>query len=93
MMKRVVAAAVTALFLAATAAPSVAQTTEPAQKQTPAKKAPAKKTEKKKKASPKQEAQRQKMKDCAVKWNEHKKASNAKGRKAHREFMSSCLKS
>jgi hypothetical protein len=37
-------------------------------------------------------AQQQKMKDCAVKWGEEKKAKNVKGRKAYNAFMSTCLK-
>ena len=37
--------------------------------------------------------QQQKMKDCAAKWGEAKKAdSNLKGRKAYNDFMSKCLK-
>jgi hypothetical protein len=36
---------------------------------------------------------RQKIKDCAAKWSEAKKAdSNLKGRKAYNDFMSKCLK-
>ena len=37
--------------------------------------------------------QQQKMKDCAAKWGEEKKTKNVSGRKAHNEFMSTCLKS
>jgi Ni/Co efflux regulator RcnB len=85
MIKRIVAAAVAALFLGAlSATPAATQATQPAQKQAPAaKKKPAKK------ASPKQEAQRQKMRDCATQW----KASGQKGRSKHRAFMKECLKS
>ena len=36
--------------------------------------------------------QQQKMKDCAAKWGEEKKAKNVSGKKAHNEFMSTCLK-
>ena len=36
--------------------------------------------------------QQQKMKDCAGKWNEEKKAKKVSGKKAHNEFMSGCLK-
>jgi hypothetical protein len=36
--------------------------------------------------------QQQKMKDCAAKWGEEKKTKNVSGRKAHNEFMSTCLK-
>jgi hypothetical protein len=33
------------------------------------------------------------MKDCSAKWTEAKKADSAvKGRKAHNDFMSKCLK-
>ena len=37
--------------------------------------------------------QQQKMKDCAAKWGEEKKTKNVSGKKAHNEFMSTCLKS
>jgi hypothetical protein len=36
--------------------------------------------------------QQQKMKDCAGKWGEEKKAKKVSGQKAYREFMSGCLK-
>jgi hypothetical protein len=36
--------------------------------------------------------QQQKMKDCAAKWKDEKKAKNVSGRKAYNEFMSKCLK-
>lgn len=36
--------------------------------------------------------QQQRMKDCAVKWKEEKKAKNVKGREAYRKFLSTCLK-
>jgi Ni/Co efflux regulator RcnB len=36
--------------------------------------------------------QQQKMKDCSVKWGEEKKAKKVSGKKAHNEFMSTCLK-
>jgi len=32
------------------------------------------------------------MKDCAAKWGEEKKAKQVSGKKAHDEFMSTCLK-
>ena len=51
--------------------------------------ATAKKEEAKKELTP----QQQKMKDCAAKWGEEKKTKNVSGRKAHNEFMSTCLKS
>ena len=37
-------------------------------------------------------AQQQKMKDCAGKWGQEKKAKKVSGRKAYNEFMSGCLK-
>ena len=87
MMKRIAAAALSALFLAGVSiAPAAAQATAPAATPAPAKKPAAKK------ASPAQLAQRQKMKDCAAKWTDHKKATGAKGRKAYNEFMKPCLK-
>jgi len=36
--------------------------------------------------------QRQKMKDCAVKWKEEKAQKNVSGRAAYRAFMKDCLK-
>jgi len=60
--------------------------------------ATAKKEETKKEETKKQETkkeltpQQQKMKDCGVKWGEEKKAKNVSGKKAHNEFMSTCLK-
>jgi len=36
--------------------------------------------------------QQQKMKDCAAKWKEEKTAKKVSGKKAHNEFMSTCLK-
>jgi Ni/Co efflux regulator RcnB len=63
-----------------------------------AKKEEAKKEETKKQETKKQETkkeltpQQQKMKDCGVKWGEEKKAKNVSGKKAHNEFMSTCLK-
>jgi hypothetical protein len=36
--------------------------------------------------------QRQKMKDCAVKWKDEKAKTNVKGREAYRTFLSSCMK-
>ena len=52
------------------------------------KKDTTKKEETKKATTP----QQQKMKDCAGKWNEEKKAKKVSGKKAHNEFMSGCLK-
>jgi Ni/Co efflux regulator RcnB len=37
--------------------------------------------------------QQQKMKDCSAKWGEEKKTKKVSGKKAHNEFMSTCLKS
>lgn len=50
--------------------------------------ATAKKEETKKELTP----QQQKMKDCAAKWGDEKKAKKVSGRKAYNEFMSTCLK-
>ena len=50
--------------------------------------ATAKKADAKKELTP----QQQKMKDCAAKWGEEKKAKKVSGKKAHDEFMSTCLK-
>jgi beta-phosphoglucomutase-like phosphatase (HAD superfamily) len=36
--------------------------------------------------------QQQKMKDCSAKWKDEKAAKKVSGKKAHDEFMSSCLK-
>jgi hypothetical protein len=36
--------------------------------------------------------QQLKMKDCAAKWGEEKKATGKKGRAAYNEFMRGCLK-
>jgi len=36
--------------------------------------------------------QRQKMKDCAVKWKEDKAEKHVSGRAAYRDFMKGCLK-
>ena len=49
---------------------------------------PKKDTKKKKELTP----QQQKMKDCAAKWGDEKKAKKVSGRKAYNEFMSGCLK-
>jgi hypothetical protein len=99
MVKRLLMAALSAVFLATVAAaPVSAQAPAPAKKETAderkAKKAKAseEKKAKKKEASAKQKAQRQKMKDCSTKWGAHKKATKEKGRAAHRKFMGECLK-
>ena len=58
--------------------------------------AAAKKEETKKEETKKEKKalspQQQKMKDCAGKWGEEKKAKKVSGRKAYNEFMSGCLK-
>jgi len=36
--------------------------------------------------------QRQKMKDCAVKWKAEKAEKHVSGRAAYRDFMRGCLK-
>jgi psiF repeat len=36
--------------------------------------------------------QRQKMKDCAVKWKEEKAEKHVSGKAAYRDFMKGCLK-
>jgi len=98
-MKRVLAAAISGLFVAAVSiAPAIAQpATAPAT--TPAAKPAAKPTAKPaattaaKPAEPKKlTAQQQKMKDCAVKWKDHKATTGEKGRDAYRKFLSVCLK-
>jgi hypothetical protein len=52
----------------------------------------AKKEEKKEAKKKELTPQQQKMKDCAVKWNDEKKAKKVSGKKAHNAFMSTCLK-
>jgi hypothetical protein len=93
MIKRIAAAAIAAMFLtSASVAPGFAQTTQaPAAK--PAAKPASEKKAEKKKASEAQMAQRQKMKDCAAKWKDHKKATGEKGRKAYNAFSKTCLSS
>jgi hypothetical protein len=56
-----------------------------------AKEAP-KKAEKKETKKKALTPQQQKMKDCAGKWGQEKKAKKVSGRKAYNEFMSGCLK-
>ena len=56
------------------------------------KKEETKKAEPKKAAKKELTPQQQKMKDCAGKWGEEKKAKKVSGQKAYREFMSGCLK-
>jgi len=75
-MTKHLALAVTIAWLAAGAAPAMAET-----------KAATTAGEGKKVS-----AQQQRMKDCAAKWKDEKKAKNVKGRDAYRSFMSGCLK-
>ena len=84
MISRILISALAAAFLsAATLAPTVVLAEAAKKEET------KKDTKKEKKAlSP----QQQKMKDCAGKWGEEKKAKKVKGRKAYNEFMSGCLK-
>lgn len=82
MISRMLSAAFVAAFLLGTVgAPSLALAEM-------AKKEETKKEETKKELTP----QQQKMKDCAAKWKDEKKAKNVSGRKAYNEFMSTCLK-
>ncbi|MBP9893387.1 MAG: PsiF repeat family protein [Planctomycetes bacterium] len=91
-----------ALTIAQPKAPAFAQSTDAAKSNSDAaksKKSKAKKddkadsadasgTKEKKKLTP----QQQRMKDCAAKWKDEKKAKNVKGREAYRKFLSTCLK-
>jgi psiF repeat len=84
MLKRTLAAVLSAAFFATATAAVVIAPVSPAAAEMAAKPEP-----KKKELTP----QQQKMKDCAAKWGEAKKAdSNLKGRKAYNDFMSKCLK-
>ena len=84
MLARLLTTAIASAFLIGT----VASTPTHAAKKKEAATEEAAKPEKKRAPT----AQQQKMKDCAVKWGEEKKAKNVKGRKAHNAFMSTCLK-
>lgn len=78
MISRILTAAVAAAFLlTATATPTVTVAQAVKKEET-----------KKKELTP----QQQKMKDCAAKWGDEKKAKKVSGRKAYNEFMSTCLK-
>jgi predicted membrane protein len=79
-------AAAAAFLLGAVAVPTYTHA-EMLKKEEP-KKDETKKAKAKKEPTP----QQLKMKDCSVKWGEEKKAKNVKGKKAHNEFMSNCLK-
>lgn len=84
MPKRMLAAVLSAAFFATATAALVVAPVNPAGAEMAASPEP-----KKKELTP----QQQKMKDCAVKWNEAKKQdSNLKGRKAYNAFTSKCLK-
>jgi hypothetical protein len=84
MLKRTLAAVLSAAFLATATAAIVIAPVTPAAAEMAAKPEP-----KKKELTP----QQQKMKDCSAKWTEAKKAdSTMKGRKAHNDLMSKCLK-
>ena len=85
MISRILLCALAAAFLStATMAPTVVLAAAAKKEET--KKDESKKT--KKALSP----QQQKMKDCAGKWGEEKKAKKVSGRKAYNEFMGGCLK-
>jgi hypothetical protein len=83
MLKRTLALALSAVLVTATVA------TVPVGRAHAEMAAPTKdSTKAKKQLTP----QQQKMKDCAAKWKDEKKAKNVSGRKAYNEFMSKCLK-
>ena len=88
-MKRRLALAVSAAFIAAT---FVTVPVYRAQAEMAAPATKAKKEEPKAEAKKQLTPQQQKMKDCAAKWKDEKKAKNVSGRKAYNEFMSKCLK-
>ena len=80
MLKHILAAAVATAQITAPLAPAFAQAATEKSEKAP------------KKSGKKLTAQQQKMKDCAAKWKDEKKAKNVSGRKAYNEFMSKCLK-
>ena len=80
MFKALLAAAMATALFTAPLAPALAQD----------KTEKAAKTEKK--APKKLTPQQQKMKDCAAKWGDEKKAKKVSGRAAYNKFMSGCLK-
>ena len=87
MISRILLGALAAAFLSAvTIEPTVVHAAA-------AKKEETKKDETKKAAKKELSPQQQKMKDCSAKWGEEKKAKKVSGKKAHDEFMSTCLKS
>ena len=89
MFKSLLAATVATALICAPLAPAFAQAkTEQSKTDKGAK--TENKTEKK---APKQlTKQQQKMKDCAAKWQDEKKAKKVSGRAAYNKFMSGCLK-
>jgi hypothetical protein len=87
MWKFVMAALVSAALVGSTPLINSAH----AQKATQDAKSKAKKPEAKTEAK-KLTPQQQKMKDCAAKWQDEKKAKKVSGRDAYRKFMSGCLK-
>ncbi len=92
MIARILSLAVAATLVVGTATIPTGAFAEMLQKQEPTKE---KKKETTKKDTAKKELtpQQQKMKDCAGKWGDEKKAKKVSGRKAYNEFMSGCLKS
>ncbi len=86
-MSRLTAVLLAIALAVGTAAVPTATYAEAAKKKEETKKEETKK-ETKKELTP----QQQKMKDCAVKWGDEKKAKKVSGRKAYNEFMSGCLK-
>jgi hypothetical protein len=89
MISRILISALAAAFLStATLTPTVVLAQAAKKEEPKAKKESKKESKEKKELSP----QQQKMKDCAGKWGEEKKAKKVSGRKAYNEFMSGCLK-
>jgi len=86
-LRSIFAAAVAVSFAAAPTITSAATA-----KKEETKKEETKKEETKKETKKELTPQQQKMKDCAAKWGEEKKAKKVSGRKAYNEFMSTCLK-
>jgi hypothetical protein len=81
MFKSLLAAALAAALIVTPLGPAFAQATTEKSAKT------------QKKAAKKVTPQQQKMKDCAGKWQEEKKAKKVSGRAAYNKFMSGCLKS
>jgi hypothetical protein len=91
MWKFVMAALVSAALVGSTPLINVAHAQKAAQDAKSDTKSKAKKPEAKTEAK-KLTPQQQKMKDCAAKWQDEKKAKKVSGRDAYRKFMSGCLK-